>query len=256
MSYDSEEVNQLPEILTRYEPLRAELYEYLDPTPGMLWIRHPFCNATIPDIDRCALIHQTIDERTTMADACFEAQDWEGYIGCVEIYSQAEWLAKDAHLLPDDRYWALLRGIHENQRCPWWKWDLYHELFRADRPGRENLMTPEEQTILARLPGTLKVYRGYTDDDDEGYADGIAWSLHRRTAIWYANRHREAEYPRLTWGEVRKQDVWAYTGDGDLLLPPEAVNDRRDKYAWNEKARAAWDEYIRTPFDIRRLLMK
>lgn len=245
-----------PEIRTRFEPLRPELLEYLDPCTNSPWIRHPFCNQPIYDMNRCALIHETIDERTAKADACFEAQDWEGYINCIEKYSQAEWLAKDAHLLPDDRYWALLGRIYEGQRCPWRKWDLYHELFRVDRPGRENLMTREEQSILARLPDTLKVYRGYTDDDSEGYADGIAWTLHRRTAVWYANRHREAEYPRLISGMVRKRDVWAYMGEGDLLLPPEAVYNRRDKYAWNEKARAAWGDYIRTPFDIRRLLAK
>lgn len=245
---------RVKELHDRFEPLRPELHEYLHPTQGMLWIRHPFCNTTITDIDRCALIHQTIDERTAKADACFEAQDWEGYINCIEIYSQAEWLAKDADLLPHDRYWSLLGRIYANQRCPWWKKDLYDTLFRADRPGREHLMEPAEREVLARLPDTLTIYRGYTDDDQEGYAEGIAWTLHRPTAIWFANRHREAKYPRLITGKVRKQDVWAYAGDGDLLLPPEAVYDGRDRYAWNGKARVPWDVFIKRPFDVSRFL--
>lgn len=242
------------ELSARLEPLRPELHQYLDRRENAIWIRHPFCNMRI-DINHCAWVHSIIDEQTAEADACFEAQDWEGYINCIEKYSQAEWLDKYAHLLPDDRYWALLGRIYENQRCPWHNWYLYHGLFRADRPGRENLMTLEEQSILARLPDRLTVYRGYTDDDEEkGYADGIAWTLHRPTAIWFANRHREAMDPRLITGNVRKHDVWAYMGDGDLLLPPEAVYKRRDKYAWEPKARGAWYEYIKKPFDVSPLL--
>ncbi len=246
--------DHIPENRQRLEPLREELHEYLDEGPGMRFIRHPFCNEPISDLKRCAWIHEMIDERTARADACFEAHDYEGYINCVEIYSQAEWLAKDADLLPDDRYWSLLGRIYETQRCPWWKKQLYDRLFRADRPGRENLMTPEEQDVLARLPDELKVYRGYTDDDQEGYAEGIAWTLHRPTAVWFANRHYESDYPRLITGKVRKRDVWAYHEGGDLLLPPEAVYDRRDRYVRNEKARSAWDEFIRKPFDVTPLL--
>lgn len=149
----------------------------------------------VHDLGRCAVIRHRIDKWAAKADACFEAQEWEGSIECIEIYSQAEWLAKDADLLPDERYRTLLRGIHQNQRTTVGKRELFNRLFRADRPGREPLMTPEEREVLAKLPDVLAVSRGYSDDDDEGFADGIAWTLDRRAAVWYANWCRDIDYP-------------------------------------------------------------
>lgn len=242
------------EAMDRIEPLRKELLEYVEETPVGYFIRHPFCNEMIPDLNYCALIHETIDERAAKADALFEAHDYEGYINCIEIYSQPEWFAKDADLIPDERYWHLLTGIYQCQKYTHYSRDLFDRLLRADRPGRENLMTPEEREVLARLPDVLTVYRGYSDDDEEGYAEGISWTLDRRAAVWYANWHRESESPRMITGKVRKEQVWAYFNGGDLLLPPEAVYDKRDRAAWNDDARQAWSQFLEKPFDVGQLL--
>jgi hypothetical protein len=243
-------------MLDRYEPLRPELHSYLERLPHDTFIRHPFCNEHVYDLERCAWIHDIIDRRTAKADACFENQDWEGYVGCIEIYSQLDWLAKDAYLLPDDRYWPLLRQIYGSQKFTHYSRDVIDTLFLADRPGRENLMEPDERDVLARLPDVLTAYRGYTDDDWEGYAEGIAWTLDRREAVWYANWERDSDNPRVITGKVRKEDVWAYCDGGNLLLPPETVFDKRDRRAWCDKARAAWSDYIKKPFDVEAYIRK
>jgi len=250
-----ESLAKINDLLERYEPLRQDLYPYLQETEYCYFIRHPFANEAIADPERCALLHAMIDERTAKADACFEAQDWEGYINCIEVYSQAEWLAKDADLLPNDRYWSLLGRIYWCQKYTHYNRELFDDLFRADRPGREHVMTPEEREVLAKLPDVLTVYRGYSDDNDEGYAEGIAWTLDRRGAVWYANWVRQHENPRVITGKVRKEDAWAYGGGGDMLLPPEAVFDKRDRKARNEKARQAWSGFIKTPFDVSTLFV-
>jgi hypothetical protein len=247
MSDDLEELN---EIYSKHEPLRPELQPYLEKTKYGWFIRHPFCNEPVHDLERCALIHDIIDRRTAKADACFENQDWEGYIGCIEIYSQLDWLAKDAELLPDDRYWSLLGRVYGAQKFTHYSRDVIDTLFRADRPGRENLMEPDERDVLARLPDVLTVYRGYTDDNEEGYEDGIAWSLDRREGVWYANTDHDSDNPRLITGRVRKADVWAYFEGGDLLLPPEKVFAKRNRRAWSEKARAPYSTYLEPPFDV------
>lgn len=249
---DFEKVNEL---LSRRERLRPDLRPFLQKTQHGYFIRHPFCNEMVCDLGRCALIHHTIDERAARADACFEANDYEGYINCIEIYSQPEWLAKDADLLPDDSYWRLLRRIFRSQKCTHNYRDLFDELFRADRPGRENLMTPQEREVLATLPDVLTVFRGYSDDDYEGYAEGISWTLDRREAVWRANFNSEAEHPRVITGKVRKEDIWAFLAGGDLLLPPEAVYAKRDGAAWSDKARVPLDQFIKTPFDVTKLFL-
>ena len=91
--------DRIHELHERYEPLRAELHECLKETRFGYFIQHRFCNMPVPDLERCALIHHTIDERIAEADACFEVGDWAGWIRSHEIYSQPEWFAKDAHAI-------------------------------------------------------------------------------------------------------------------------------------------------------------
>jgi hypothetical protein len=241
------------EKLNRIEPLRKDLRPYLqDGGPFRHLISHPFCIQPISDLNRCTLIHEQIDRRAAEADACFEAQDWEGYINVVEYQHQPAWFSKDAYLLPDDRYWHLLSQIYQTQKHTIHDRGLFDELFRSDRPGREHLMTPEEQAVLARLPKRLRVYRGYSGE--EMYADGIAWTLDRRQAVWYANWHREDDNPTVASGTVAKADIWAYIDGGDILLPSEAVKNRRDVAAFDDTARVAWRDFLTPAFDITPML--
>ena len=245
------------EMKNRIEPLRKDLESYLqfvkdsDSSDSCdTYIRHPYCNEQIFDVERCALIHETIDERTAKGDACFEAHNYEGFVMGAESCFQPQWLAKDAHLIPDDRYWAMLREIYLKQKFTYYNIDLFKQLFRADRPGRENLMEPEERDMLASLPDELKVYRGYAyeDDDDEQYfAEGIAWTLDRHHAVWFANRYREPEIAhRLITGKVSKKDVWAYFEGGYVLLPPEKVFDAKNRQAYDKKAWCCGKDYAKS----------
>jgi hypothetical protein len=238
----------------RLEPLREELKPYLEEYDDHeYFLRSPFYNGPVLDLDRCVFIHEQIDRRAARADACFESQDWEGYINAIEYQHQPEWFAKDAYLLPDDRYWHLLSRIFQVQKYTVHHRDLFDELFRSDRPGREHLMTPEEQAVLARLPKRLRVYRGYSGE--EMYGDGVAWTLDERQARWYANWQRTDDDPMLASGMILKDRVWAYLDGGDILLPSEEVQRRRDVPAFDESARKPWAEAVNPKFDVTSLLV-
>ena len=240
------------EKMSRIEPLRDDLRHYLDETRHGYFLRSPFYNGPVLDLDRCALIHEQFDARKAPADECFEAMDVEGEIELVEYQHQPRYFARDADRLPNDRYWPLLSQIYQIQKFTIHDRDLFDKLFRSDRPGRENLMTPEEQAVLARLPKRLRVYRGYSGDDL--YADGIAWTLDRRQAVWYANWHREDDNPTVASGTVAKADIWAYIDGGDILLPSEAVKNRRDVAAFDDTARVAWRDFLTPAFDVTSML--
>ena len=252
---------EFEEKTNRIEPLRKDLKRYLCFHENLWVIHHPFCNQLILDLERCALIHERIDELTAKADACFEAHDYEGYIYSLARVFRPEWLAKDAHLIPDDRYWTILSRIYWRLQFTYSNFDLFHQLFRADRPGRENLMEPDERDVLARLPDVLTVYRGYAseDDDEQDFADGIAWTLDRRRAVWFANRHREPEIAhRLITGKVLKKDVWGYFDGRDLLLPAEKVFDTKNRQAYDKKAWCCGDDYFKSkkPFNVEDYIKK
>jgi hypothetical protein len=246
------ELNSQHDSHERYEPLRKELLKYVEVRRNMRFLRHPFCNESIADLDRCGWIHDCLDERVAEYDKCFEAHDYEGCLDCIDIYFQPEWLAKDAEFLPDDRYWTLLSGVYQSQKVTLKYRDLFDEMFRSDRLGRELLMSEQERAILDRLPKRLCVYRGYSGDDL--YADGVAWTLDRRQARWYANSMRTDDDPMLASGMIFKDCVWAYLEGGDILLPSEEVQMRRDVPAFDEDARRPWDQVVNPRFDVTSLL--
>lgn len=239
----------------RYEPLREELREYVEVCGGVPFLRHPFCNESIADLKRCGWIHDYYDSRVAKYDACFEAHDYEGCLNCIDIYFQPEWLAKDAEFLPDDLYWALLGIVYQRQKVTLHYRDLFDEMFRSDRPSREMLMSEDERATLERLPKRLRVYRGYGDEDL--YADGVAWTLDRRQAIWWAHWGSESDdWVRVASGTISKDRIWAYFDGGDILLPSEKVRNCRDEDALDPAARAPWSEFISPEFDVTTLLRK
>ena len=238
----------------RYEPLREELREYVEVCGGVPFLRHPFCNVAIADLKRCGWINDSYDSNAAEYDSCFEAHDYEGCLRCIDITLQPEWLAKDAWAFTDAQYWKLLAMAHGNQRTTIRYRDLFDELFRAERLGREHLMTDEERAIFARLPKRVRVYRGYSGDDL--YADGIAWTLDQRQALWYANWHRSDDDPMIASGTVSRDDIWAYLEGGNILLPSEKVRNRLDEDALNPAARVPWMEFMSPPFDVTPLLRK
>jgi hypothetical protein len=92
---------------------------------------------------------------------------------------------KDA--LTDDEYWTLLGYVwvsntkDKNHYHPSYT-DLYRRLFSSQRPGRDNLMTPDELKKYRSLPGTVTVYRGCGEKNEAG----LSWSLSKETARRFA----------------------------------------------------------------------
>ena len=244
--------NSSDDSFERHEPLRQELRQYVEVSLGIRFLRHPFCNVGIGDLNKCGWIHESYDQRVAKYDKCFETHDYEGCLNCVDIYFQPEWLEKDAEFLPDDRYWSLLRVVYQNQKVTLQDRKLFERLFRSDRPGRELLMSEQERAILARLPERLCVFRGYSGE--EMYGEGVAWTLDERQARWYANLQRTDDDPMLASGMIFKDRVWAYLDGGDILLPSEAVKLRRDGAAFDEGARRPWDDVVNPDFDVTPLL--
>jgi hypothetical protein len=245
--------NSADNAFERHEPLREELRKYVEVSGGMRFLRHPFCNVGIANLNKCGWVHESYDQRVAKYDECFEAHDYEGCLSCVDIYFQPEWLEKDAEFLPDDKYWSLLRIVYQNQTVTLQDRELFERLFRSGRPGRDLLMSEQERAVLARLPDRLCVFRGYSSE--EMYGEGVAWTLDKRQAMWYANWQRTDDDPMLATGMIFKDRVWAYLDGGDILLPSEKVQMRRDVAAFDEDARKPWAEVVNPEFNVTPLLI-
>jgi hypothetical protein len=109
-------------------------------------------------------------------------------------------------------------------------------------------MNAAERKALAQLPTTLTVYRGYAYGP---YGKGIAWTLHKPAAIWYAHAYKPTrESACVLVSRVDKDEVYAFCDGGNVLVNPRAT-----KFQWAEDvahlkdAWAAWNVYV-PEFDL------
>lgn len=241
-----------------YEPLRPELHRYLVKQGIGFMIRHPFCYNPVENVNDCSDIHRLIDGRAAIADECFEAQNWEGFLFHVDAFLKPEWFAKDKDLYPDDRYWAILSEMYRRHPDSDTHRHLFRDFFTANRLGREAVMTDTELNVFRRLPKSFAVYRGIADrDGEDGVTDGLSWTLDRKMAVFTANTP-ECQNPRVISGRISREHVWAYLENFyNLVLPPEKVFHRRISPALNRSARRTMHPVNRRkPFDIEAWLRK
>lgn len=162
--------------------------------------------------------------------------DWRAYL---DLHGHAEALlafVRVADDIEDDAlYWELLSDTWTRTEAPSADAALWRALLAGDRPRREAMMTAEERDALAAMPEVLTVYRGAGHPD---YADGLAWTLDRGRAAWFAGyaplalarswvpgRVRSGE-PVLATGTVARGDVIAYLTErqeAEVLVLPSAV---------------------------------
>ena len=97
-----------------------------------------------------------------------------------------------------------------------------------DKADPAKLMDDEEKAVLARLPDTFTVYRGYSETQVKaGYTKrrGLAWTVEKKMAAWFATRWNHKD-PRLAEATACKSDVYMYTncrGEREMVLNPRKL---------------------------------
>lgn len=100
----------------------------------------------------------------------------------------------------DATYWQCLRGTWTADDAPSLAPAVWNELW-TDRPGREQVMTPEEREMLAALPDPVRVWRGTARLGED---TGWSWTTDPARAAWFAGWHADNVRVRQTYG-VRAQ---------------------------------------------------
>lgn len=114
------------------------------------------------------------------------------------------------HVLTDEDYWTLLGFIwtsntkDKNHYHPSYT-QLYRQLFSRQRPGRDNLMTPDEQKHHRSLPRVVTVYRGCGKHNE----DGLSWSLSKDIARGFAHDWNNPPWSYLI-GECKPSEMIAF----------------------------------------------
>lgn len=133
-----------------------------------------------------------------------------------------------------DEYWTSIEDPIERNAILLWVWsdteqphqfgDVPLRLFTAARADRPSYLTDDDAGDHPLLPAgrALTVFRGTGVRE----RPGIAWTLDREKAIWFANRYRDAEKAVLITGTVRTSDVLAYIvgrGESEIVVDPRKV---------------------------------
>jgi hypothetical protein len=141
----------------------------------------------------------------------------------------------------DDRsYWkAVADAWQDSERTPEADAAGWRRLLSADRSGRENLMTREEQEELAALPERITVYRGV--NALSYVVGGLSWTLDRELAEWFGRRFISDLWPGLVIeGQVLRRRIIALfqtRRESELLILPRYVYGR----TWHPLSRRPGD---------------
>ncbi|MCX6244618.1 MAG: hypothetical protein NTU98_07920 [Bacteroidetes bacterium] len=132
-------------------------------------------------------------------------------------------LAIAMRLMGANYWYALGLAINCCETLYRWKKDLKKALQNKTHQGREHMMTKEERAVFAKLPDEITIYRGMTMNEFNSGDFGVAWSLDKKYAEFFAYEFFryfsiagiEKTVHQLT---VKKEDVIAYFEREDTII--------------------------------------
>jgi hypothetical protein len=219
---------QLDEFVSRfgeYEDLDPELVRYLTVSERFgECIKHPLVYSIMHFPILNATMNKNLKAKKEACRRALRANDWHHYVFLHERPYRSDAFMRIKSRLTDEQYWDLLseiwidsENIRQNQR----RWI---NLLRANRAGREHMMSEADREALAAMPDQITVFQGHTDERDDGWS----WTLDRSKAEWFARRFAQLEDAGavLSFGVCSKADVVAYLtrrGEDEILVDRSKV---------------------------------
>ena len=189
--------------------LHPDLQPYLE--DGILGpqLRHPLVYA-VPLWTKAHANHMYEQKKTDLEKAIAEKK-YSQIIFLHERPYRLEAFVQITKELSDKEYWSLLESVWTDTENGWQNLPTWRALFWSKRPGRENLMDANERFTLQNLPETVEIYRGCLNGINE---DGIAWTLNRDKAEFFANRFSKGGI--VLSKQINKSDIIAvFNGRGE-----------------------------------------
>lgn len=207
--------------------LHPDLQPYVTAVPSGRMLRHPLVYSLPPVSWRQA--NATYEARRDLLAKFEAAGEWPSAITIHERPYRMEAL---------ERYWARFEDVIERNavlldvwadtESPWQFGDQPLRLFKAAYGDRPLYLTDDDAGDHPILPETVRVFRG----TGIGEKPGIAWTLDRDKALWFATRYRDSARAILIEGRVPRRRVLAYIvgrGEQEIVVDPRYVRSRRTR---------------------------
>jgi len=169
-------------IARQNEPLHPDLLPYYE-EGSFAMLRHPLVYQ-VPFFSGGQANYQYKVKKDLVTKA-LEERRYNSFIWLHERPYRLQAFEEIQDLLSDREYWSLLASIWTDTENAWAHLDLWREFFSSERESREYLMSADEQMAYEGLGESVKVYRGYQVGLNK---EGIAWTIKREKAEWFANR--------------------------------------------------------------------
>jgi hypothetical protein len=154
--------------------------------------------------------------------------DWERYVFLHERPYRlgAMFKAPIKHLRKNpSKFWKLVGRVWRDTEYPYQHPKKWRQLWGEPIEGRWACMSEEEICFLDTLLEKIEVWRGTSHTGDP---NGLAWTLDREKAVWFAQRFcSETRPPLLAKGIVGKRDVLAYfekRGEREIVSMKVSIN--------------------------------
>jgi len=160
----------------------------------------------------------------------YEAGDWSSYLFlCTRRGLRLLKFCGIQHRLSDAEYWEMLAELWVDTELPSTNRPLWRELFTSTRGGREHLMSAAEHAVLNGLPPHVTLFRGAALK----FARGMAWTLDRDKAAWFARRFEHGAIITATVPKCRVLACFLAREEDEVV-----IDSRRIRYEVLESERA------------------
>lgn len=211
--------------MTPHDLLPADLHQFLTQGASGLEIRHPFvrwCFLAPDPREDVAYALTEIEAKTRMYRERCAAGEWSAALVLVDRPFRLEYLESliDQHGM--QRLLSVIGHIWQDTENAFADGEIWEGIWarvrwRKDgkpRKTRHRVMTKAERALLASLPETLTIYRGFSGANGQ---HGFSWTLDRAQAEWFATRFGE-EAPCIATATIARDQVLAYCGREDEIV--------------------------------------
>lgn len=115
--------------------------------------------------------------------------------------------------------WKNLEHVNDNGVMPQKK---LLALFKQSVPSC--LMSRQELSAFQKLPDTVTIYRGFTEEKNPNYQAALSWTTSRNTARWFALRFSDTG--KVAKAVIAKEHIFAFFSPGsenEVIVDPKFI---------------------------------
>lgn len=220
------------QIVGLHKDLQDHLVQSTIYGPDALILHHPLVVETFPlnkmPLDQIEFINKRYTLRAASKEQARMSKNWGSFVFMHERPYRVEALieAQCSGLCDEPKaHWSLVGDVWTDSENICQFMEEWEGIWDCGVEKRHLVMSADERKALKAMPATIDIWRGI---GFKSSVKGMAWTVDRKKAIWFANRYRSDRNrtPMLVSGRVQKTDVIAHfmgRNESEIVVHPDDV---------------------------------